>query len=142
MPPISEPARARSSHLGLTGLPDRDNPLAWKRKTLEGKRGARDLLTTLTDEEVTRYMSVAQDQVRLEERLALVKVLSAIGAIVLGVLVAWHVVTSGLARLDVAGLGLAAVMGYWPWRVFKCRQLWLKHLEAARAELARRQVAV
>ncbi len=68
MPPISEKSSAARG-LKVTTLPDRDNPLAWKAKTREGKRGARDLLLALTDEEVTRYMGVALDQIRLEERL-------------------------------------------------------------------------
>jgi hypothetical protein len=139
MPPTSDKAPRRST-LGLTGLPDRDNPLAWKRKTREGRRGAHDLLTALTDEEVARYITLAHDQMRLEERLMALKALSAVcGAGLIGA-IAWHGSRVGLGSWHIAGLGLGVAMGYWPWRVLKCRQMWKKHFEAARAEQLKRQV--
>ena len=137
MPPISEPG-ASLRPLKFAGLPDRDNPLAWKRKTAEGKAGARDLLTSLTDEEVARYMGVAKDQVQIEERRVVLKVLSAVFGLALAGFAVWHGAQAPIGKWDIAGLGLGLAMVYWPWRVFKCRQLWLKHYDSARAELARR----
>jgi hypothetical protein len=144
MPPISEPASQQPrlhGSLSLTAaMPDRDNPLAWKRATQAGAAGARDLLKVLTDDEVARYMGVARDQVALEEQGAAIKIGSAMLGVGLLVFVGWHIVQAGFGRWDIAGLGLAVAMGYWPWRVFKCRRLWLTHFEAARDELALRQV--
>ena len=139
MPPTSDNGSS-TRRLSLAALPDRDNPLAWKRKTAEGKAGARQLLVDLTDEEVARYMGVAQDQVRLEERLAAIKmVCAASGAALLSVCL-WHGLWDGFHRPEIAGLLLGLMMVYWPWRVFKCRQLWQSHLHATRVELARRQI--
>jgi hypothetical protein len=125
----------------VTGFPDRDNPLAWKRKTREGKLGARELLTSLTDEEVERYAGVANDQVRIEERLWGVKIGSAVIGLAVALFALWHAVGSGVGRMDIAGLGLGALMVYWPWRVYKCRALWMTHLHAAKVEQARRSVS-
>jgi hypothetical protein len=144
MPPTSEPASGQPLLHGSLSLsavmPDRDNPLAWKRATQAGAAGARDLLKILTDEEVARYMGVARDQVALEEQGAAIKIGSALLGIGLLVFVGWHITQVGFGRWDIAGLGLAVAMGYWPWRVFKCRRLWLTHFDAARDELALRQV--
>jgi hypothetical protein len=144
MPPTSERAKPAlgltGSYTGaLAGLPDRDNPLAWKRATREGSRGARELLKVLTDDELARYQSIASDQVHLEERLAALKVASAIvGAGVL-ILVGWHASAAGFGRWDIVGLCAGLAMGYWPWRVLKCRRMWQTHLDAARDEQTRRQ---
>ena len=123
----------------LAGLPDRDNPLAWKRATKQGVLGARDLLTSLTDDEVSRYMLVAQDQIKLEERWAALKVACACAGAALVAILIWRGLGNGFGTWAIAGLGLGLLMGYWPWRVMKCRQLWQKHFEAAKAEQARRQ---
>jgi hypothetical protein len=137
MPPISDQKRINQP-MKTAGLPDRDNPLAWKRATREGKLGARDLLTTLTDDEVARYLSVVEDQIKLEERGAWLKIASAIaGAALLGFLT-WYGLDAGFGGWVIAGLGLGLVMEYWPWRVMKCRQLWQTHFKAARDEQARR----
>jgi len=141
MPPISEPsARGQkgASEVNLSSFPDRDNPLAWKRKVAEGKRGARELLTTLTDDEVGRYMSVAMDQVHIEERHKGLKVASAVlGLLVViaAVAIGWHAHFGGRV---LSGLGLGIAMVYWPWRALTFRKLWLKHFEAARTEQERR----
>lgn len=124
------------------GLPDRDNPLAWRRLQRDGAAGARALLATLTDEEVRRYMAVAQDQVAIEERFSGLKIASAATS---GALTGWCLLEGligGFRGWVVAGLGLGLVMGYWPWRVYQCRRMWLKHREAARSELVRRNVPV
>ena len=138
MPPTSDPPGPKSTWFGFAGLPDRDNPLAWKRKVAEGRLGARELLTTLTDEEVGRYMAVAEDQVRLEERHTAVKIASAIAGLVLLSLVILTGLRSGFHGQVLAGLGIGLAMVYWPWRVMKCRELWLKHFAAAKAEQERR----
>ena len=136
MPPTSDQASRKP--LSFAGLPDRDNPLAWKRKTREGKRGARELLSALTDEEVARYMTVALDQVHLEERLWALKVMCAVaGAAIVGVLAMLGFATQ-FTGWAIAGLLLGLTMVYWPWRVLRCRQLWQKHFEAAQAEQFRR----
>jgi hypothetical protein len=120
-------------------MPERDNPFAWRAKSKEGRAGAVLLLESLTDDEVARYMGVARDQVKLEERHWVVKAGSAVIAVLLAVVLAWQALRLGFTRWHFGGLGLAFAMGYWPWRVFACRRLWLKHFDAAKAELARRQ---
>ena len=141
MPPISDenqPERG-AGRTGPAGFPERDNPFAWKRKVAEGRLGARDLLVTLTDEEIGRYMGVAQDQVRIEGRHRAVKIASAVAGCVLLVMVAASGFTTGFDGRVLAGLGLGAGMVYWPWRAMKCRELWLKHFNAAKAEQERRR---
>ena len=141
MPPTSNKRKA-DGVLGFGGLPDRDNPLAWKQKTREGKLGARELLNDLSDDEIARYMAISTDQVVLEEKHTALKIMCAVSGVgLLGVFLR-HAVQTRFSGLDIAGLGLGLVMVYWPWRVFKCRQLWLKHFEAAHAEQARRHALV
>lgn len=124
--------------MNFAGLPDRDNPLAWKRATKEGTLGAHALLRVLSDEEVQRYIGIVQDQINLEERWARLRVGSAvIGAGLIAFLI-WRGLETGFGGWVIAGLGLGLAMEYWPWRVFKCRQLWQKHFLAARDEQARR----
>ena len=137
MPPISEQKRGGGTAKPAS-LPDRDNPLAWKRATKVGKLGALDLLKSLTDEEVSRYVDVARDQIRLEERWLSMKIACAICGAGLVAFFLWRGFDTGFGQWTVAGLGLGLVMGYWPWRVWKCRQLWQIHFNAALAEQARR----
>ena len=137
MPPTND-ERGGKSRLGVAGLPDRDNPLAWKRKVAEGRLGAKELLTTLTDEEVGRYMAVAQDQVKIEERYTPVKIASALAGVAVLCMVFLTGFRSGFHGPVLAGLGLGLAMVYWPWRAMKCRELWLKHFAAAKAEIERR----
>ena len=139
MLPTSDPPGLKSPRPGLAGLPDRDNPFAWKRAVAEGRLGARELLVTLTDEEIGRYMGVAQDQVRIEGRHRVLKIASAIGGAVLLIFVCVNGFSTGFSGRIAAGLGLGVGMVYWPWRAMKCRELWLKHFDAARAELDRRR---
>jgi hypothetical protein len=137
MRPTNEPAGGPDARTPA-GLPDRDNPFAWKRASQVGKQGAHALLAELTDEEVARYMSIAEDQVRLEARHVWPKVGSAVlGAVVVG-LALWTGFAWGFSLITISGLGLGMAMGYWPWRVLKCRQLWQKHVAAAHAEQVRR----
>lgn len=122
-------------------MPERDNPFLWRAKSKEGRRGALRLLELLTDEEVSRYMDMASDQVRAEEQrigLQVLAVMTALG------LVAYDMADGlqhGITGWHLAGLLLAAGLGYWPWRVRACRRLWMKHLTAAKAELAKRRAA-
>ncbi|MBX9926770.1 MAG: hypothetical protein K2Y05_10465 [Hyphomicrobiaceae bacterium] len=120
-------------------MPDRDNPFAWRAKTKEGRRGAARLLEELTDEEVARYMDVARDQLNHEERLAWLKVALAATAAALVAYDLAHGYRNGITSWHVGVLGLAAVLGYWPWKVRAYRRLWMKHVAAAKAELARRR---
>ncbi len=123
-------------------FPDFDNPLAWRRATREGAQGALKLLSSLSDEEVARYMDVARDQIRNEEQLSGLKIASAIGGAVVVAWFVWQGLTTGFGKWVIAGLGLGLAMGYWPWRVSKCKALWQNHFDAARAELAKRNVSV
>ena len=143
MPPINEgDETGGGGDKKAAEFPDFDNPLAWRRATREGAQGALALLGLLTDEEVRRYMAVARDQIRSEERLAGLKVASAIVGLVV---VSWFAgagVRIGFTGWMIAGLGLGSAMVYWPWRELKCKQLWQKHFDAARDELTKRNVSV
>lgn len=148
MPPINKagngaadgPERIHSSK--VTGFPDRDNPLAWKRATEAGTRGAKELLRSLTDEEVVRYMSVARDQIAIEDRRKGLKVASAIGGLAVMTWFGLQGIWVGYRGWVLAGMALGFAMVYWPWRVLKCKQLWQKHFDAAREEQVRRNVSV
>jgi hypothetical protein len=121
------------------GMPDRDNPFAWRAKTKEGRKGAVRLLEELTPEEITRYMDMARDQVRQEERLAWLKLSLAAAAVALVIYDLADGLQNGITTWHIGVLMLAAALGYWPWKVRSYRRLWMKHLTAAKAELARRQ---
>ncbi|MEQ1697739.1 MAG: hypothetical protein ABL901_18050 [Hyphomicrobiaceae bacterium] len=142
MPPINNSGEAASGKKKAAEFPDFDNPLAWRRATLEGAQGALKLLGSLTDEEVRRYMAVARDQIAIEQRLAGLKIAIAIAGVGIVAWFLWQGMATGFSKWVVAGLGLGVGMGYWPWRVLKCKQLWQKHFDAARAELIRRNVSV
>ena len=142
MPPINEGGQAGGGDKKAAEFPDFDNPLAWRRATREGAQGALALLGSLTDEEVRRYMAVARDQIRNEERLAGLKIASAIGGVLIAGWFIWQGMATGFGKSVIAGVGLGMVMGYWPWRVLKCKVLWQKHFDAARAELTKRDVSV
>ena len=139
MPPTSDPPGPKSTWFGFAGLPDRDNPFAWKRAVEQGRQGARELLCELTDEEVGRYMALATDQIGIEERHGGVKIASAIAGAALLALAVVTGVRAGFGGAPTVGLGIGLAMVYWPWRVMKCRQLWRTHFEAAKAEQVRRR---
>jgi hypothetical protein len=141
MPLINKSHRGtpkEQANLSFVGLPDRDNPLAWKRATRAGRLGAVELLGELSDEDLARYQTVACEQAAIEQKHWGLKAASAIGAVVLAASVVWHAATSGLSRWDIAGLGLSGLMGYWPWRAWVCRAMWLLHATRARSEHERR----
>lgn len=141
MPPINNAGKADHG-AKVTGFPDRDNPLAWKRATQIGTRGAKELLRSLTDEEVVRYMAVAKDQIAIEDRRKALKVASAIGGVAVVAYACWRGISNGFAGPLIWTIALGLAMIYWPWRVLKCKQLWQKHFDAAREEQVRRNVAV
>jgi hypothetical protein len=142
MPLINNSGNASTRNGKAAALPDLDNPLAWRRATLKGAHGALKLLEQLTDDEVRRYMAVARDQIAIEDRLAGLKIASAIAGVLVAVCFVWQGMTTGFGTWVIAGLGLALALGYWPWRVLRCKQLWQKHFDAARSELLRRNVSV
>ena len=144
MPPTSDKAKApTTAHgvLGLAGLPDKDNPFAWKQKTREGTLGAKLLLTDLTDDEIARYMSVALDQVRLENKHAVLKALLALAGLALVAAALRDGFAVRFSGWHIGGLGLGMAMVYRPWRVLQCRRLWQRHHDAAQTEQLRRTQA-
>lgn len=135
-----EPGQARSARrLEPMRIPERDNPFAWRAKAKEGRAGAIRLLEALSDEEVARYMEMASDQVRNEERLIWLQLLCSATALGVVIFDMADGLQNGISIWHVSGLLLAAALAYWPWRVRACRRLWLMHVNAAKAELARRR---
>jgi hypothetical protein len=99
------------------------------------------LLQALTDEELEQYARLARDQVLREERWKWVKAAS--GFLAAGVL-AWagaRMLTLGPDRVKFYALGISGMLGYWPYRAVRSRRLWQAHLDAVRAEQARRRDA-
>lgn len=139
MRPIDNELQRTGRLPGASLLPDRDNPFAWKHLVAQGKRGALELLATLTDDEVKTYMAVAKDQAGLEERNWGLKVASGVVGVCLTGAALLSGIRHGFSATALAGLGLGLGFCYWPWRVVKCRDLWMRHYEAARAEDERRR---
>ena len=96
------------------------------------------LLSHLSDEELTRYAEIAHDQRRLEWRNGWAQGLCVVIAIGLGAWAIARMVTDGLSRQVVLVLGLAAAVGYWPYRKAKVRRLWAGHCKAVAEEQKRR----
>ena len=82
----------------VAGFPDLDNPLAWRRATQKGAKGALKLLGTLTDDEVRRYMAIARDQIVIEQRLAGLKIASAIAGALIVAWFGWQGVATGFGK--------------------------------------------
>jgi hypothetical protein len=122
-------------------MPEHDNPLAWRAKAKEGRRGAILLLEALTEDEVARYLEMAGDQVRNEERRLWLQLTVGAGAVALLAYDAADGLANGVTSWHVAVLAVALAMAYWPWRARACRRLWMGHVDAAKAELARRRAA-
>lgn len=102
--------------------------------------GPRAVLTVLTEEELGQYEAIARDQVDRESRWRWV--LTVVGLLAVP-LAAWGLLRglqTGFGRLAFGILGLAALMGYVPYRVAKARQMWQSHLDAISTERARRGV--
>ncbi len=96
------------------------------------------VLRELSDEQLVQYARLADDQMRREDRFAWAQV--AVGLIGVATL-SWTIfsaVQGGLDRARVAAAGLAGLMLYWPYRKAKARGIWRAHIDATRAEQARR----
>ena len=101
---------------------------------------AETLLGVLTDDELVRYGEIARDQATHELRnwgLQALLGLSAVGAAVWG---AASLEIAGIGRSAGWALGVAAALGYWPYRRVKNWSLWQRHVKAVAAERARRQL--
>ncbi|MEZ5842661.1 MAG: hypothetical protein R3D27_02865 [Hyphomicrobiaceae bacterium] len=97
------------------------------------------LLSHLSDDELARYGEIARDQRRLEWRHAWAQGLCFVAAIGVAAWAVARMVTDGLSRQALLALGLAAALGYWPYRKAKVRRLWGGHCRAVAAEQARRR---
>ena len=100
---------------------------------------AETLLGVLTDDELARYGQIARDQAKHELRnwgLQALLGLSALGAAGWG---AAALEVGGIGRSAAWALGVAAALGYWPYRRVKNWSLWQRHVKAVDAEQARRQ---
>ena len=96
------------------------------------------LLATLTDDELASYGRIARDQVGRELKHRWLQVALAIGAVGSGLWTTWGIVLAGFRGSALLTLGLAAALGYWPYRKARTRRLWRVHCEAVVAEQARR----
>ena len=101
----------------------------------------RAFLSALTDEELERYRHIVGDQIARELQHGWQQVALAALALIAAI---WF--TSGLIfgvywASAILLLGLAAALGYWPYRRAKSRQLWQSHSVAVEAEQARRRGA-
>ena len=97
------------------------------------------LLSSLTDEELHRYGEIAADQRRLEWQHVGAQALLAIGSIAALGWFAAECMMKGPTWRGAAILGLAVLLGYWPYRRAVVRRLWGRHCKAvAREEKARR----
>ena len=104
----------------------------------------RALLGALNDDELARYGEIARDQAAHElERWWLQAMLAVAAVAAIGwAAVKWSAAgmeASGLGRSLMLALGLAAVLGYWPYRRARNWVLWTKHARAVSAEQARRR---
>ena len=115
------------------------------RKTLLSTQNTDDpagwlgLLSSLTDDELDRYGEIAADQRRLEWQHGWAQVLCVAGSLAsLGWLVR-ECMMNGLTWRGGIVLGLAAALGYWPYRKAIVRRLWGKHCKAVAREAAQRR---
>jgi hypothetical protein len=96
------------------------------------------LLGSLSDDELARYGEIARDQVARELQHRWLQAAFAVGALGSGLWTTWGVILAGFRGSALLTLGLAAALGYWPYRKAKTRRLWRVHCDAVRAEQARR----
>ncbi|MEO1206189.1 MAG: hypothetical protein AAFV45_07645 [Pseudomonadota bacterium] len=96
-------------------------------------------MSTLTTDELKKYGEIASDQIKSEQRWTLAYL--ALLGISLGVLtwVGLGIIAGGLDSRGIYGLGLAALLAYWPYRSMKIKTLWRGHCNAVRAELKKRE---
>lgn len=96
------------------------------------------LLSSLSDDELSRYGEIARDQHALEYGNWWGQIgcmLASIAALVWG---SWRLVVSGMTAETILAMVAAVVLGYWPWRKVRTRRLWQGHCEAVAREQARR----
>ncbi len=99
----------------------------------------RAFLSALTDEELEGYRRIVGDQIGRELEHGWLQIALVGLALIVAI---WF--TSGLIfgvywAFAILLLGLAAALGYWPYRRAKSRQLWQSHSLAVEAEQARRR---
>jgi hypothetical protein len=99
------------------------------------------LLATLTDDELARYGEIARDQVGRELKHRWLQLALTFGAFGSGLWTTWGIILAGFRGSALLTLGLAAALGYWPYRKAKTRRLWKVHCDAVEAEQARRREA-
>ena len=109
-------------------MPNTDETSGWLR-----------LLKSLTDEELQRYGGIADDQRRLEWQYGWAQVVLAAAALAALGWFVYECVNTGLSWRVMAILGLAVVLGYWPYRRAVVRRLWDRHSKAVAREAAARR---
>ena len=92
----------------------------------------------MTTEELCRCAQIARDQYRREMTYWWAQAISCLGAGGGLIVTARDLILWGNSRATVLGLGLAWLLSYWPYRSFKTRRLWRRHMAAVEAELSRR----
>lgn len=105
----------------------------------DDRSGWLQLLSSLSDDELRRYGQIAADQRRLEWQYAWAQAALVIGSVAA---MGWFIaecMAHGLTWGAVAALGLAAVLGYWPYRRAIVRRLWERHCKAVAREQADRK---
>ena len=99
------------------------------------------LLSSLSDEQLTRYGDIARDQQTLEWNNALMQALALAGALALLAAGVAEVLAGWSWQLIVLTVAAAAICGNFPWQKHRMRRLWGRHLRAVKAEQARRAAA-
>ena len=98
-----------------------------------------ELLSSLSDEELRRYGQIVADQRRLEWQYGWAQMICAIASVLALGWFARECMMYGLSWRGASILGLAAALGYWPYRKAFVRRLWAKHCKAVAREEAVRQ---
>ena len=97
------------------------------------------LLSSLTDDELRRYGEIAADQRQLEWKYGWAQMLCVAGVLASLVWLGRECMVNGLTWRSGAIVGLAAALGYWPYRKAIVRRLWGKHCKAVAHEAAQRR---
>lgn len=101
-----------------------------------------NLLDALTDEELSQYGQMAQDQIEHELGRLWRHILLVTASIALIAWAIWQITTFGIGRTNGAVLGLGALLLYWPYRSVKALRLWRGHCRAVEGELEKRNEGV
>ena len=107
--------------------------------TQDTAEAGQELLGLLSDDELARYGEIAADQVTQELERRWLQGALGIAALGSGLWGAWGFIAAGLGRTGVLAMGVAAALGYWPYRKARTRALWKRHCEAVSAEQERRR---